>query len=161
MQQTALRFFEDREREVYEDWLKLSAPWFEKERFEKERLEKEFQKERAQKDPPPPDEAQLALNDALKELKRKPSISLRRNREIERQAAIVGSEVVMQDAMLGDVNLVRLAEIAEQHTQVPDIFEAYNRTYTPVALPNFLAALSTLVAKRILTARGSDQSHDH
>jgi flavin-dependent dehydrogenase len=137
MQETALRFFDDRERCVYEDWLKLSAPW--------------FQKERAQKDPPPPDEAWLALKDALKELKRQPSVRLRRNREMERQAAIVGREIVLQDAMLGDVNLVRLAEIAEQHTQVPDIFEAYNRTCTPVALPNFLAALSTLVAKGVLT----------
>jgi hypothetical protein len=52
---------------------------------------------------------------------------------------------------LGDVNLVRLAEIAGQHTQVPDIFDAYNRTCTPVALPNFLAALATLVAKGVLT----------
>jgi flavin-dependent dehydrogenase len=142
MQETALRFFDDREREVYEDCLKLSGPWFEKERF--------------QKTSPPPDQAQLALNVALKELKRKPSITLRRNREIEPRAAIVGRQIVLQDAMLGDVNLVRLAEIAERHTQVPDIFEAYNRAGTPVALPNFLAALSTLVATGALTERGSD-----
>jgi len=132
MQAAALRFFDDREREVYEDWLKLSGHWF-------------------QKAPPPPDAAQLALKDALKELKRQPSVRLRRIRQIEPQAAIVGREIVMQDAMLGDVNLVRLARIAERHTQVPDIFEAYNRTCTPVALPNFLAALSTLIAKKILT----------
>ena len=137
MQETALRFFEDREREVYQNWLNLSEPWFHK---------------RAHNEPPPPDEARLALKEALHKLKRRPSVQLRRgDGEIERQAAIVGREIVMQDAMLGDVNLVRLTEIAQQHTQVPDIFEAYNRTCTPVALPNFLTALSTLVAKRVLT----------
>lgn len=144
MQETALRFFEDREREVYEDWLKLSAAWF----------EKPFRDDLAQTAPRLLDEARLAL----KELKRQPSVRLWRNRDIERQAAIVGREIVMRDAMLGDVNLVRLAQIAEQHTQVPDIFEAYNRTCTPVALPNFLAALSTLVANGILTGRGADRS---
>ena len=103
----------------------------------------------------------MALKDALKKLKRQPSVRLRRgDGEIERQAAIGGREIVMQDAMLSDGNLVRLAEIAQQHTQVPDIFEAYNRTCTPVALPNFLAALSTLVAKRVLTEPGSDRSRE-
>jgi flavin-dependent dehydrogenase len=141
MQETALRFFGHREQSVYDDWLKLSASW----------SEKPFRGDLAAATSPPPDEDRLALQAALNELKRKPSVRLRRNRKLEPQAAIVGREIVLQDAMSGDVNLVRLAEIAEQHTQVPDIFDAYNRTGTPVALPTFLAALATLVAKKLLT----------
>jgi len=49
-----------------------------------------------------------------------------------------------------NVDLPRLVEMAEHHTQVPDLFEAYNRAYQPVALPNFLAALALLLAERVL-----------
>jgi hypothetical protein len=33
---------------------------------------------------------------------------------------------------------------------VPDLFEAYSRQHAPVALPDFLTALSTLVANEWL-----------
>ena len=49
-----------------------------------------------------------------------------------------------------NVNLPRLVYMAAHHTQVPDLFEAYNRACPPVALPNFLAALAMLVAEGVL-----------
>ena len=76
---------------------------------------------------------------------------LRRSGVLKSQAALEGNEIVLREAMLGEVNLVRLSQIAGQHSQIPDVFEAYNRACAPVALPNFLAALATLVADGVLT----------
>ncbi|HXB72801.1 MAG TPA: NAD(P)/FAD-dependent oxidoreductase [Candidatus Acidoferrales bacterium] len=157
MQDTALRFYEDREREVYDDWQKLSASWFSK------GLSKGFHNggdhpfwedraglpgSAANTVPPPRDAARVAWE----ALKRQPSIRLRQSGlPLKAQAAIEGNQIVLRDAMLGTVNLVRLSQIAGHHSQVPDVFEAYNRTCPPVALPNFLAALATLIAEKVLT----------
>jgi hypothetical protein len=43
-------------------------------------------------------------------------------------------------------------ELAPHCRQVPDFFEAYNRAAPPVDLPQFITALSTLVAEGILLA---------
>ncbi|PYU93327.1 MAG: hypothetical protein DMG08_10430 [Acidobacteria bacterium] len=55
---------------------------------------------------------------------------------------------------LGNVNLPRLLKIAAGYNQVPDLFDAYNRLCPPVEIPNFLGALSVLLAKGILTNQG-------
>ena len=157
MQDNALRFYEDRERQVYEDCQKLSASWF------RQGFSNGFRKggghpfwedragapgSSAPAVGQPPDAARVAWE----ALQRKPSIRLRRSgRALKPEAAIEGNQIVLRDAMLGEVNLVRLSQIAEGHLQVPDVFEAYNRTCAPVALPNFLAALATLIAEKVLT----------
>lgn len=144
MQDIALRFYEEREREVYEEWRKLSASWFQK------GGQHPFWEDRAAA-PDSPTSKQQAARTAWEELRRKPSIRLRRTSvPLKPQAAIEGNEIVLRDAMLGEVNLLRLSQIAEQHSQVPDVFEAYNRTCPPVALPSLLAALSTLIAEGVL-----------
>jgi len=51
---------------------------------------------------------------------------------------------------LGGVHLGTLVEMAEGFSEVPDLFAAYNRTCPEVGLPNFLSALSVLVAKGVL-----------
>ena len=51
---------------------------------------------------------------------------------------------------LRDIDLVRLVELAPEHEQVPDLFEAYIRRCPPVSLPDFLGALSVLLAKGAL-----------
>ena len=51
---------------------------------------------------------------------------------------------------MANVNAPQLAELAPRFTQVPDLFDAYNRAGPAVPLPDFLTALSTLVAKGIL-----------
>jgi flavin-dependent dehydrogenase len=48
------------------------------------------------------------------------------------------------------VNLVTLADLAVAHHQVPDLYEAYQRNAQPVELPDFLGALSLLLAKGLL-----------
>lgn len=52
------------------------------------------------------------------------------------------------------VDLLKLAEVACHHRQVPEIFEAYCRTHGAVSLPGLLGSLSVLVARGLLTARG-------
>ncbi len=54
---------------------------------------------------------------------------------------------------LGGVDLPVLVGMAAKYRQVPDLFEAYNRICPPVELPNFLGALSVLLAKEILIAQ--------
>jgi flavin-dependent dehydrogenase len=49
-----------------------------------------------------------------------------------------------------DIDLVALAGLASEFQQVPDLYEAYNRAAPPVALPDFLGALSLLLAKGML-----------
>ncbi len=53
------------------------------------------------------------------------------------------------------VQLVQLALIAERHDDVPAMFDAYNRTATPVALSNFISALSLLIANGILISNAN------
>jgi hypothetical protein len=48
------------------------------------------------------------------------------------------------------VDLVTLADLALEYRQVPDLYDAYQRVAPPVALPDFLGALSLLIAKGIL-----------
>jgi hypothetical protein len=157
MQDTALHFYENRERAVYEDWQKLSASWFRQglgTAFNKGG-DHPFWEDRAFV-PGSAAATSPQLTDAVRAawetLKRRPSIRLRRSGlPLELQAGIKGNEIVLGDAMAGEVNLVRLSQIAEQHSQVPDLFEAYNGICTPVALPHFLAALATLIAEKVLT----------
>ena len=54
---------------------------------------------------------------------------------------------------LAGVDLLKLGEMACQHRQVPDLFEAYCRAHGAVSLPSLLGSLSVLVAKGVLTAR--------
>ncbi|MBI3403318.1 MAG: tryptophan 7-halogenase [Acidobacteria bacterium] len=54
---------------------------------------------------------------------------------------------------MGNVDLVKLADIACRHTDVPDVFEDYCRTCAPVPLPSVVGGLSVLVAKGILHER--------
>ena len=109
------------------------------------------------------DPAVMAAFDALR---RGSGIRLRRGEHlrIEARPALTMRDVVMEDRVvlpdwpstgrgtrfLRDVDLVRLVELAPGHGQVPDLYEAYNRQCAPVSLPDFLGALSVLLAKGAL-----------
>ena len=83
---------------------------------------------------------------------------------IEARPALTTREVVLEERLvlptwpadghgvrfLRDIDLVRLVELAPEHEQVPDLFEAYIRRCPPVSLPDFLGALSVLLAKGAL-----------
>lgn len=168
MQKAAFDFFSDHERRMYGSALKQSAYYFREaamrhaHRFWQDRAGvpadadlQETDEEEWKRDP-----EVLAAFDALK---RSPCIRLHRAEDVrtEKRAGIQGREFVLEEALvspgipeglrfLAGVNLPRLVEIACQHGQVPDLFEAYNRVCPPVELPNFLTALSVLVARRVL-----------
>jgi hypothetical protein len=158
MRDAALRFYDDRERRIYEGYLKQTRGWSRavlgEERFWATRSDVE----EATPEPEPD-----RLHAALRDLRARQSIRLRRGEGVERRqkARIEGREVVLGDALaapgsgealdfVANVNVSRLVEIAPQHWQVPDLFEAYNRAAAPVELPHFLTALSTLLASGIL-----------
>jgi flavin-dependent dehydrogenase len=79
------------------------------------------------------------------------------------QAVIRGREIVLESAIpltgsrpasvrfLNNVDLVALAELSRDHARIPDLFEAYCRREAPAPLPDVLAGLSFLLARRFLT----------
>jgi hypothetical protein len=73
-----------------------------------------------------------------------------------------GDQIVLEDHLITpgvnrglryarNIDLLLLTRVAERHDQVPDIFDAYNRSAPPASLPDFLGALSTLVGLEMLT----------
>ena len=96
---------------------------------------------------------------AFEALKARPSLALARDPalRIEPRPVVRGETIVLEDRLftpaapaglrfLRDVDLAGLLALAPCHDQVPALFEAYNRRFPPVALPDFLGALSVMVA---------------
>lgn len=69
---------------------------------------------------------------------------------VKREALATGSLAAPIRYVAG-VELPRLFTMASSYHRVPDLFEAYNRAASPVALHDFLSALSVLIAKGALT----------
>lgn len=106
------------------------------------------------------------VQNAFRAFKESPSLQLAWADAIrfEKRPLIRDCEIVLEDAVplpaartclryLGGVDLLKLGEMACQHQQVPDLYEAYCRTQTPVSLPHLLGGLSLLVANGVLTHR--------
>ena len=106
------------------------------------------------------------VRNAFDAFKRSPSLQLAWADSIrfEKRALIRDREIVLEDAVplpaartclryLGGVDLLKLGEMACQHHQVPDLYEAYCRTQSHVSLPHLLGGLSLLVAHGVLTHR--------
>jgi len=78
---------------------------------------------------------------------------------LEQRPVIRGDEIVLEPALAGgmryagNVDLLKLAQMAPLHAHVPDLFEAYCRACPPVPLPSVVGGLSLLVAKGILHER--------
>jgi flavin-dependent dehydrogenase len=96
-------------------------------------------------------------------LKQQSSMALRPAAHLRREAQPVvrGHEIVMEERLtppafpeglrfLRDVDLIGILTLAPSHDQVPALFESYNRRFPPVALPDFLGALSAMIAFDIL-----------
>lgn len=164
MREVALRFFDERERQVYEGYRKQASGWSRRAAMEEAQP---FWGSRGELGEPVAaaalDEARVRA--ALQTLREKPSIRLCRGDGVTtiRRAGIAGRELVLHDALLGpgagesldfiaNVDVCRLVEMAPHHGQVPDLFEAYNRAAAPVELPHFLTALSSLLAARVLVS---------
>lgn len=72
------------------------------------------------------------------------------DREIVMERRIVDPDQPAGIRHVRGVDVLVLLDLAPLHTQVPDLFEAYLRRSSPVALPEFLYALATAVARRWL-----------
>ena len=104
-------------------------------------------------------------------LRRSPSIELHSgpNVTIVERPTIVGQEVRLEERVatpdmpsglryLRQVDVKRLLELSPKSSQVPDLFEAYTQSATPVILPDFLGALSVMLAKGVLVNRAATGS---
>jgi flavin-dependent dehydrogenase len=87
------------------------------------------------------------------------NLSMSSTAVLEERPVIRGNEIVLEPALPGgirfvaNVDLLMLARMAPQHAQVPDLFEAYCRSCSPVPLPSVVGGLSLLVARGILHER--------
>ena len=101
---------------------------------------------------------------AFEDLKRQPVLQLRPAGSLRfvRRPVVRGHRIVLEEHISApaapkgvrycrNVDLVVVARLAPRFEQVPDLYEAYNRAAPPAPLPDFLGALSTLVAFGILT----------
>lgn len=174
MSDTALEFFDAREHRVLESYQRQSAKFFEtaasahQHPFWSDRYadpsddglghEAGVDIEALRSDP--------EVLRALQALKSAAEVRLRPTERyrLAPRPAIVEREVVLEEQIveptlpgaptglrfLRGVDLPALIRIAGDHEQVPDLFEAYNRLNAPVNLPDFLGALSVLLAKGFL-----------
>jgi hypothetical protein len=180
MTQTAVDFFEARERDVYRSYRRVSADFFAEaaavydhpywhSRAEAARLAGGDQRPAPGSDPeglvpPSPPEADVrAAFERLRSRERllaSPGPSLR---SFERPA-IDGHRVVLAKHLASDaypdglryvrgVALSHLVEVAPHHPEVPDGWSAYNGVASPVTLPDYLTALATAFAAGLLVHR--------
>ena len=118
----------------------------------------ELNVERLRRDP--------AVLTAFDRLRRSPSIDLAPGHDLTlvERPTIIGNEVALEERLatptipsglryLRGIDVKRLVEMSGDHSQVPDLFEAYCRLDNPVVLPDFVGALSVLLAQGILVNR--------
>jgi 2-polyprenyl-6-methoxyphenol hydroxylase-like FAD-dependent oxidoreductase len=165
MRASALEFFQAREREVYaglarqtRQFLNMAADghghpfWSSRSVALDEGATDDLNPERLRHDP--------AVAAQFERIRTAPSIQLRPAHGVraEPRAAVSGREIVLEARLVSerhpagirficDVDVLTLVELAPLHTHVPDLFDACVRRSGPVALPHFLAALATLVAR--------------
>ena len=101
---------------------------------------------------------------ALEALRNRPSMALAESKMLSRasRALVRGNAIVLEEHLtvpafpngiryIRNIDLLTIATLAPRHTQVPDLFEAYNRAAPPAPLPDFLGALSVMIGKGMLT----------
>jgi flavin-dependent dehydrogenase len=101
---------------------------------------------------------------AFNELRNRSSIELRpseslgfvdravvRGNRVRLERHLVNASFVKPVRYCRGVDLVVMTELSGRHSQVPDLFDAYNRVAPPAPLPDFLGALSTLIGYGALT----------
>ncbi len=172
METTAVDFFSMREQHMYRSYLKQSTEFFHEAAsghphpfwtgratmIDAGATEEDIDIDELRRNP--------TVLAAFEALKRSPSIKLQPTKQshIDKRPSVLEREVILEDRLITDslpsgssgvrflrgVDLPALVRIAGSHNQVPDLFDAYNRIHKPVILPDFLGALSVLLAKHIL-----------
>jgi hypothetical protein len=163
MRETAIQFFQAREAETFASFRSLTR------RFMGEAAAGHahpFWNDRAEPDPAglagaPWADVDASVQRAYEQIRSAPAIRFAAapGLAISPRPAIGGSEIVLEPRLVGpglpaaglryvrDVDLVTLVELAPAMEQVPDLFDGYCRRAGPVALPDFLHALSFAVAR--------------
>ena len=163
MQRHALSFFNAREAEVYAAFRAQTvrhlsdAAAGHTNPFWTDRADSDAMTDGAE----PDNRADIAT--AFERIRQAETLEVRRSERIriEPKPAVNGTEIVLEDRIVPDdgsapvryaydVDLIALIDLAPSHTQVSDLFAAYQRRAAPVAPPNFLAALSLAVAREWL-----------
>jgi hypothetical protein len=155
MAPTALGYFDQCERQVYADHLKMAAGFY---RQAAGRQAHAFWTERARIAPDPE-----GLRAALRRLQRQKDLDLHPADGVRRELrpGIAGREIVMRETLVlpglpdgleyaQGVNLPTLVELAPSERSVPALLDAYNRHAEPVSMPAFLSALSLLLSAGVL-----------
>ncbi len=175
MEAASVELHEGRERRVYASYSEQSAEVFRaagrdhrhafwETRSQVEDGEDEFDEdgepnvERLRRDP--------AVLTAFDRLRRSPSIDLAPGDELTvvERPTIIDNEVALEERLatpavpsglryLRGVDVKRLMEMSRDHSQVPDLFDAYCRIDEAVVLPDFIGALSVLLARGMLVNR--------
>ncbi|MBL8292177.1 MAG: NAD(P)/FAD-dependent oxidoreductase [Bryobacterales bacterium] len=153
-QELALSYYDEREKQVYQNFRRRTA------QFWGEAGDHAFYARRAEV------EAfyrQADVVEAWAALRRADGLRLKVAESVTREvhAGIEGNEIVAREALAAPgwprglqyvqgVDVLKLVEMAPQCGQVPDLFEAYNRTAQPVELSRFASVLSVLIACGVL-----------
>jgi hypothetical protein len=100
---------------------------------------------------------------ALEAMRQRPSVALRPSSGLHRvqRPTVRGDRVALEEHLvvpafrdgiryIRNIDLATIVSLAPAYDQVPDLFAAYNRAAAPVALADFLGALSVAVGKGIL-----------
>jgi len=151
----ALEYFDQCERQVYADHLRMAAGFY---RQAAARYSHAFWTQRARL---APDERPLRA--ALRRLQRAKVLNLHPAEGVRREMrpGISGREIVMRETLVlpglpdgleyaQGVSLPTLVELAPSHRSVPALYDAYNHRAEPVPLPAFLNALALLVSTGVL-----------
>lgn len=178
MTDVALDFFDNRERSVYQSYRRRSAEFFEEAasayghpywttRAEAARAAVETAGGNDDGDwIEDLEDTQIPVElvkSEYEKIRSSESLNSQANPELHviKRPAIRSLRIVMKRHLMTDtyprgvryvrgVDLIRVIELAPQHEQVPDIWERYNETETPVSLPDFLVGLSTAFAAKLL-----------
>lgn len=166
----ALALFTQREREMSATYARESARYIREAAL---RYASPFWTRRAEAALPDgvDPEADPAVRAAFHQLRRRRRLQLRLGPGVSdtRVPEIQGREVVLAEAALSPglpqgVRHVRgvlvpsLLQLAPAHASIPNLYEAYNRVAASVALPDFLGALSFLIAKGLLDTDEASQA---
>jgi hypothetical protein len=155
---TSLDFYGARERELYE------ATRNETERYWRDAAAVHAHPFWSDRSSEPAGADQLErVRAAFERIRQATSIRLAVNPDarIEHRPAVSGTEIVLEERLVRpgspagirfahDVDVLALTELAPVYTSVPALFDAYNRHRAPVALPQFLSALATVVGHQWL-----------
>jgi hypothetical protein len=153
-----LQFFEDREREVYAAFRRLTGCFL---AAAAAGHTHPFWSDRLEFDEPerPPAEVQAAF-ERLRS-REVLQVTAAPGLRVEDRPAVSGNEIVLEARLITterpegvryvyDVDVLALVELAPRHASVPALFADYNRRHPPVALPEFLAALATALGRNWL-----------